>query len=103
MLDERIKFEERYESEENETTTLYFIAPKEMLKPLINRDYPEAISMEISIEFPTEHIEANYASVCVSPTKYDEETNSYYDYDWFDVELPYEEIDELISLAQPTN
>ena len=47
MLDKRIKFDERYDSEEYGTTTLYFIAPKEMLKKFIpTNDYPEAISME---------------------------------------------------------
>ena len=42
MLDKRIKFDERYDSEEYGTTTLYFIAPKEMLKKFIpTNDYPE--------------------------------------------------------------
>ena len=45
MLDKRIKFDERYDSEEYGTTRLYFIAPKEMLKKFIpTNDYPEAIS-----------------------------------------------------------
>lgn len=100
MLDSRIKFDERYDSEEYETTTLYFIAPKEMLKTMMVNDYPEALSMEISIEFPTYHIEPKYADVCISPTRYDEETDSYEDYDWYDIDLPYDEIEELIRLAE---
>ena len=99
MLDERIKFDERHDSEECGTTILYFIAPKEMLKKFIpTNDYSEAISMEISIEFPTKHIEANYADVCVSPTREDE--NGTEDYDWYDVDIPYDEIEELIKLAE---
>ena len=102
MLDKRIIFDERYNSEENGTTTLYFIAPKEMLKTFIpTNDYPEAVSMEISIEFPTEHIEANYASVCVSPTRETEYGTE--DYDWYDADLSYDDIDSLISLAEKTN
>jgi hypothetical protein len=95
MLDKRIEFEERYDSEVYETTTLYFIAPKEMLKTTMVKDYPEAISMEISIEFPMNHIEARYADVCVSPTNEEGE-----DYDWYDIELPYDEIEALIELAK---
>ena len=99
MIDKRIKFDERYDNEDYETTTLYFIAPKEMLKTMMVNDYPDAVSMEISIEFPTECIAPKYASVCISPTRYDEDTDSYEDYDWYDIDLPYDEIDELISLA----
>lgn len=94
MIDRRIKFDERYD--DGETTTLYFIAPKEMLLG----EYPEAEHMEISIEFPTDHIEARYADVQFSPTKYFEEDDCYTDYDWFDVDMPYEEIEELIVLAE---
>ena len=99
MLDERIKFDERHDNEEYGITTLYFIAPKEMLKTFIpTNDYPEAVSMEISIEFPTDHIEADYANVCVSPTREDE--NGTEDYDWYDVDIPNDEIEELIKLAK---
>ena len=66
--------------------------------PDVKPNVPEAISMEISIEFPTEHIEANYADVCVSPTREDE--NGTEDYDWYDVDIPYDEIEELIKLAE---
>lgn len=95
MLDKRIEFDERYDDEEYGTTTFYFTAPKEML----NGKYPEAECMEISIEFPIDHIEPAYASVEFSPTMYIEEEESYVDYDWYDVDLPYDEIEELINLA----
>lgn len=95
MLDKRIKFEERYDNDVYGNTTLYFIAPKEMLKTMMIKDCSEAVAMEISIELPTNHIEAAYASVCVSPTNEDGE-----DYDWYDIDLPYDEIEELIKLAE---
>lgn len=94
-----IKLDEIVTMEENNTTTLYFTAPKEMLSKFIpTNDYPEAISMEISLEFPEDHIEARYADVCVSPTK--EEDGCLVEYDWYDVELPYDEIEELIRMAE---
>ena len=102
MLDNRIKFDERYDSEDYGTTTLYFIAPKEMLKKYIpTSDYPDAISMEISIEFPTNHVEANYANVYVSPTREDE--NGTEDYDWHDANITHDEIEGLIKLAKTSN
>lgn len=96
MIDSRIKFDESYISEEYGTITLYFIAPKEML----NGKYPEAESMEISIECPREYIEARYSNVMFSPTKYDEEEECYTDYDWFEVSLPFEDVEELIKIAE---
>lgn len=99
MLNKNIKLDEIVTMEENHTKTLYFTAPKEYLKRFIPaNDYPEAISMEISLEFPENHIEARYADVCVSPTK--EEDECLVDYDWYDVELPYDEIEELICMAE---
>ena len=97
MLDSRIKFDERYDSDYG-TTFLYFIAPKEMIKTFFMNDYPDAVSMEISIEFPTNKIEAIYGECCVSPTV--EVDCGMEDIDWLDVDLPYEEIEELINLAK---
>ena len=54
--------------------------------------------MEISIEFPINHIEANYANVRVSTTRENENVTE--DYDWHDVWIPYNEIEELIKLAE---
>ena len=96
MLDKRIKFDEKYDDEEYGSTTLYFIAPKEMLQG----KYPEAESMEISIEFPTGYPEARCANVEFSPTKYDEENDCYTDYEWFDANMSYEDIEALIDLAE---
>ena len=96
MLDKRIKFEERYDSEDYDTTTLYFVAPKEML----GEKYPTAVHAEISVEFPMERIDPYCASVEISPTGYCNEEDGYFDYDWVDISLPYDEIEALIELAR---
>ena len=95
MLDKRIKFDERWDRDDG-TTVLWFTAPKELLLG----EYPDAESMEISIECPTEYISADYATVECSPTKYDEEEGCYTDYDWREIDIPYEEIEALIKLAE---
>ena len=96
MLDKRIKFEESFINESYDTITLYFIAPKDLFDGIDE----EAESVEISIECPKEYISVKYASVEYSPTKYDEEEECYTDYDWRDIDLPYEEIEALIKLAE---
>ena len=95
MLDKRIKFDGRWDRDDG-TTVLWFTAPKELLP----REYPDAESMELSIECPTEYISADYATVECSPTKYDEEEESYVDYDWRGLSISYEEIVALIKLAE---
>lgn len=95
MIDKRIEFDEAWNKEDNETV-LFFIAPKEMLYG----DYPEAVSAEISIEFPTDLAEAEYATVEISPTRYVEEDDGYEDYDWCELILPDEEINALIEMAR---
>lgn len=90
-----IIFDERFDDDYNNTTTFYFTAPKRHLKIFFpDEDFPEAVSMEISIEFPSDHIEARYASmICVSPTREDE--NGTEDYDWRDISLSYDEIENI--------
>ncbi len=95
MIDKRIEFDEAWNKDDGETV-LYFTAPKE----LILGDYPEAVSIEISIEFPTDHAEAEYATVEISPTRYVEEDDGYEDYDWREIIIPNEEINALIELAR---
>lgn len=95
IIDKRIQFDEAWNKEDN-ATVLYFIAPKEMLCG----DYPDAVSMEISLEFPTDRAEAEYVDVSVSPTIYSEEDDCYEDCDWVDISMPKEEINELIELAR---
>ena len=91
MIDKRIMFDEAWNNQDGETV-LYFTAPKEMLWG----DYPEAVSMEISLEFPTDSAEPEYVDVSISPTRYIKEDDNYEDYDWHDISLPYVEINELI-------
>lgn len=95
MINDKITFDGRWDRDDG-TTVLWFVAPKEML----NGKYPEAESMEIQIECPTEYISASYANVMFSPTKYDEDEESYVDYDWFDVYMSEEDIEELIKIAE---
>ena len=95
MIDKRIMFDEAWNNQDGETV-LYFTAPKEMLWG----DYPEAVSMEISLEFPTDSAEPEYVDVSISPTRYIKEDDNYEDYDWRDISLPYVEINELIELAR---
>ena len=98
MLDKRIKFEpdETFIEDEYGTITFYFTGPKELLP----WEDPDAEFATISIECPKEYISASYCSVEISPSKYNEETGTFYDYDWRDIEFPYEEIEELIKLAE---
>lgn len=84
----RIKFEEKYTDEE--TTTFYFIAPKEILNDYSDED----VSATISIEVSNNNIEARYAGVSVSHTR--EVDGELEDYDWRDIELPYDEIELLL-------
>lgn len=93
-VDPQIVFDERYDDEESETTTLYFIAPKEMLSEY-GYNYPEAVSVEISIELPMGTLLAERACAAISPTDADGS-----DYDWNDIELPYNTINDLIKLAE---
>lgn len=90
MLDKRIRFEEKYVDEEYETTTLYFMVPKE----LIIENHPNIEAIRLSVEFPTAHPEPRYATVEFTPI----EDGEYYG--WFDIDLPYDEIEELIKLAE---
>lgn len=78
----KVMFDEQYKSDEYETVTLY----------------PEAISAEISVEYPVAHPEAIYATVMMSPTRVTD-NNSVEDYDWYDIVLLPTEIEQLMDLA----
>ena len=93
MLDNRIKFDRKYDDEDSGLTTLYFVAPKEMLSER-GYEYPDAVLMEIRIEFPLNVIFAEHAYASISPINADSLC-----YDWNDIYFPYDEIVELISLA----
>lgn len=85
-----ITFDERYDSDEYNTTTLYFTAPVDRLAG----NYPEAVSAEISIEFPVDHPHYHEASVMISPTNAEGS-----DYDWNDWPVDAGIFDELMRIA----
>jgi hypothetical protein len=95
MLDQRIKFDERWDRDDG-STVLWFTAPKELLP----KKYPEAESMAISLEFPTHKLQVKDAIVEFSPTKYDADNKGYTDYDWCEIDIPIDEIKALIKLAK---
>ena len=94
MLDARISYEESYVSSAYETTTGYFTIDKSLLEELRPGQYPETEHGELSVEYPTERPEVNMTTVMVSPTKDGS------DYDWADVNLSYEIIEDLISVVE---
>lgn len=77
----KIKFEEAYDNAPFEEFTLYFIAPKDLVKD----KYPEAEYSTISLELTTR-------TTMISPTK------NGMDYDWSDIKLDDDTMDRLIRL-----
>ena len=94
MIDARITYDDMHVSEVYETTTVYFMIDKSLLEELRPGQYPDAEHGDISVEFPTSHPTANMTTVMISPTK--DST----DYDWTDIDLPYEVIDELMASVE---
>lgn len=96
-----IEFDERYENNEFNTVTFYFIAPKEYLNKLhpLGTTIPNTVSAEISIECPMDHIEANFASVMIATTVSNED-DGMEDTNWCDIDLPYSIIEDMILLAE---
>ena len=82
----KIEFEEAYDNAQFEECTLYFIAPKDLVKD----KYPEAEHFTISLELTTR-------TAMISPTK------NGMDYDWSDIELDNDTIDKLICLWRMYN
>ena len=99
MLNKRIEFDERWNRDDG-SCVLWFTVPKEILEELFPNKYPDAGNAEISLEFPTLELEAGNATVEISPTKYDEDEESYTDYDWCEIDIPLDEIEALIKLAK---
>lgn len=97
MDDDRIKFEERYDDDEYETTTFYFVGDKSLLMELVGNKYSDAEGMTLSIKCPTNCIDTCNASVEISPHK--DIDGVVTDYEWADINLPYEAIDTLIDMA----
>ena len=77
----KIEFEEAYDNALFHEHTLYFIAPKDLVKD----QYPEADHSTISLELTTQ-------TVMISPTK------DGIDYDWSDIEIDDNTMNGLIAL-----
>ena len=77
----KIEFEEAYDNAPFEEYTLYFIAPRDLVKD----KYPEAEHSTISLELTTR-------TTMISPTK------NGMDYDWSDIKLDNDTMDRLIAL-----
>ena len=94
------KFEERFDAEDIGETTLYFTAPKEILKDLAgyqNLEDPELLYAEVALHFPIGRIEAREAGPSITPMMGDEDYQEATD--WTDIDLPYEDIERLMDIA----
>lgn len=96
-LIQNAEFDEKYDSNAYQTTTLYFTASKKLLE-FLPKEYPDAVSAEISVEFPSENPEANASYVTISPTNDMGE-----DFDWSDFNIPLEYIEILLEIAEKRN
>jgi len=96
-LIQNAEFDEKYDFNAYQTTTLYFTASKKLLA-FLPKEYPDAISSEISVEFPSENPEANASHVMLSPTNDMGE-----DYDWCEFNIPLECIETLLEIAKKRN
>lgn len=94
---EQIKFEESYFSEMYDSTTLYFMLPKEWVSSL----YPEAYAAELSVEFPCAHPEPDFAQAEIAYT-IKEDDGALIDCDWWDIELLPQDVGELLKFSNKT-
>ena len=81
----------------HKTTTLYFIAPLDLVSK--HSDCDEFIT--IAIEFPTiydSHFDPEKAHVSISPAKKCEDTKGFIDYYWCEYDMPYDWIDYLLDI-----
>ena len=78
-----VKFEEAYDNTPFEEYTLYFIAPKDLVKD----KHPEADHSTISLELRTR-------TAMISPTKNGR------DCDWSDIKLEPDTIDKLMAMQE---
>ena len=97
-LDKRVRFDEKYNWEEEFSVVYYFTADKTLLDELVGKDkYPDADGMTLSVELPNNIWAYEAAIISISPyKKTDEETS---DYDWEEIDLPEEEFIPLMCLT----
>lgn len=104
IIDKRVQFEEISISHENSIITGFFTIEKSLLEEMYPNQYVEAIAGKLSIEIPMEQsmcMSKNYNATCsISPVEYNANNNEYDCYNWFDVYLPQEEVEELINIIK---
>ena len=95
----RIIFEETYVTEGE--VTFYFTGDAALFQELMGHEEPGATGTTLSISCPTAYVGAEHASVQISPSLQTvvDGKESVVDYDWSDIDLPYEDIDWLITQA----
>ena len=95
----RIMFEEAYVAEGE--VTFYFTGDAALFQELMGREEPGATGTTLSVSCPTAYVGSEYASVQISPSLRTvvDGKESVADYDWSDINLPYEDIDWLITQA----
>ena len=92
-----IVFEESAET--THETSFYYITPIKFLDKLASaKEYPDAESMGIRIDFPLGEFDASKASVSVSPIRYNKEDDIWESYDWTDILLNEVTIGEIIKI-----
>ena len=96
MMD--IKYDSYWQHNEMDEMVLWFTAPKEMIyEYLPDADYPEMVATAIEIVTPLNKIDAEHATVLISPTREDEYGQE--DYDWTQIEMDKELINTLLVMA----
>lgn len=96
-----VRFDERVDG--RHITTLYFDAPLSLLQQLLLqqkslfREYPDAVSADLSIHFPTDTPSPSECICRISPVC--EMPDGGESYDWTDIILTDEEIEFLFDLA----
>lgn len=95
----RIMFEDAYAADGG--VTFYFTSDTALFRELMGREELGATGTTLSISCPTAYVGAEYASVQISPSLRTvvDGKESVVDYDWSDIDLPYEDIDWLITQA----
>lgn len=97
-IDPRIKLDDKYDNEYDNTTTSFFVADTSLLKELVGDKYPEADGMTICMKHPINCFDASKAIVGISPLK--EIDGILTDYDYFTtINLPHDKIYALMTLA----
>ena len=91
-----VRFNERVDN--HSITTLFFDAPLSVLQQLLQfREYPDAVSADLSIHFPTDTPSPSECICRISPVC--EMPDGWESYDWTDIILNDEEIELLFDLA----